>query len=89
MFGRKPKSYEPEMISDPDIRYQVGRLVGACDLAAHLLSTQESPDVRVIGEHLRGTVAWFYYPDDGVRLPVPAAAREKAAEQTAVLPPMA
>ena len=51
MFSRKPKTYDV-MVTDPVFPYQVGRLVGASEMAAQLLVNQENPDNKKIGEQM-------------------------------------
>jgi hypothetical protein len=63
LFSRKPKRFD-EMVTDSVFPYQVGRLVGSAEMAGHLLTSQEHPDVKQIGERLLAQVNWFYHPPD-------------------------
>ena len=56
---RRPRRFET-LSSDPQFVYQMGRLVGAAEMAGRLLTTQEQPDVQKIGENLTAVVAWFF-----------------------------
>jgi hypothetical protein len=50
-------------MEDPYFPYQMGRLVGASEMAASLLTNQDSPDVKAIGANLGRVVEWFFEPD--------------------------
>lgn len=61
--SRKPKQWEA-VSDDPRLPYQMGRLVGAAEMASLLLANQDSPDVKLIGEYLARAVGWFFEPGD-------------------------
>ena len=48
------------LLQDPNLLYQVGRIVGASEMTAHLLKLKEDAEVKQIGERLEEAVAWFY-----------------------------
>jgi len=56
---RKPKPLNM-LMRDPAFPYQVGRLVGAAEMAGQLLLHQEHPDTNVIGTNLATVVGWFF-----------------------------
>jgi hypothetical protein len=56
---RKPKPIS-ELMRDPAFPYQVGRLVGASEMASQLLLKQETPDTQTIGVNLANMVAWWF-----------------------------
>jgi hypothetical protein len=60
-LGRKPKDFE-KLSADPVFHYQMGRLVGAAEMAGQLLTNQENPDVKQIGNNLNHVVGWFFEP---------------------------
>ena len=64
MVGLRLRSY-PKLVGDPAFHLQVGRLVGASEMAATLLvvgklSAQELADV---GIRLQGVTSWFLERD--------------------------
>jgi len=56
---RKAKTFD-QLLADSKFPYQMGRLVGACEMAGQLLTTQDTPDVQRIGANLNSVVAWFF-----------------------------
>jgi hypothetical protein len=58
-LGRKPKDFD-KLSADPVFHYQMGRLVGAAEMAGQLLTNQENPDVKQIGNNLNNVVGWFF-----------------------------
>jgi hypothetical protein len=68
MFGKKPREYAT-IAEDPALPYQIGRIIGAAEVAAQLLMKQENPDVKVIGDNLYRAVSWFFEPGDQKELP--------------------
>jgi len=60
-LGRKPKPFD-NLASDPAFPYQMGRLVGAAEMAGQLLTHQENPDIKQIGDNLNHVVGWFFDP---------------------------
>lgn len=63
ILGRKPKNYG-DMIADPAFVYQIGRLIGATEMASQLLTTTDPPpDYAGIGENLAQVVDWFFVPE--------------------------
>jgi hypothetical protein len=51
------------MLNDPDFIFRIGRLHGAAEQAAILLTKQENPDVKTIGENLAAHTDWFFMDD--------------------------
>jgi hypothetical protein len=49
-----------ELLHDANLPYQLGRLVGAATMAAHLLGQRDDPEVKAIGDKLAEIVGWFY-----------------------------
>jgi hypothetical protein len=59
---RRPRPVDQLMV-DQRFSYQMGRLVGAAEMAGQLLTTQDNPDVQKIGANLTAVVGWFF--EDG------------------------
>ena len=56
---RKPRPQE-ELVNDPGLPFQLWRLVGACEMAAHVLSMREDEEAKAIGVKLTGISDWFF-----------------------------
>ena len=57
-----------EMIKDPDFHLRIGRLVGAAEMAGHVLSHEESAQAKHVGEHLQFVADWFFV-NESLKLP--------------------
>jgi hypothetical protein len=68
----RPRETE-EYLRDPELGFRVGQLVGACIMAARVLSMSEDDRAKAIGEKLAETAGWFYTND-----PRPAATKRDA-----------
>lgn len=58
-----------EMTADPDFSYKVGRLIGAAEMAGHILSKNSDPAAKHIGEQLAVVVDWFFVAEKVKRTP--------------------
>ena len=58
------KSREPEApwSNDREMDFRVGQLVGACIMAAHVLSLSEDESAKAIAQRLAERAAWFEAP---------------------------
>lgn len=65
-LSRKPKKFA-EISADRAFPYQMGRLVGAAEMAGALLVNQENPDVKHIGQNLISVVSYFFEPTTSTR----------------------
>lgn len=45
---------------DPHFHYQVGRLIGAGEMAGHWMSLQKDEQTQEMGKKLQETVGWFF-----------------------------
>lgn len=59
---RTPKPFA-DVSQDSHFSYQMGRLVGAAEMASQLLQTQDNPDIKTIGNNLAKVVDWFFMPE--------------------------
>jgi len=48
------------MLTDPDFVFRIGRLHGAAEQTGVLLTKQENPDVKTLGENLTAQADWFF-----------------------------
>jgi hypothetical protein len=65
-FGRKAKSID-EMIEDRTFIWHIGQLIGAAEMASHMLSNHPEGDVQRIGDKLGEVVTWFFKDSGGKR----------------------
>lgn len=77
MLGRKPRAFT-DLVGDPACPYWLGRLTGAAEMAARLLSDKDDPDVQRIGQSLASASSWFLETNS---------VRRRDEEQTQILPP--
>jgi hypothetical protein len=49
-----------EMLNDPHFTYQVGRLVGAAEMAAHHMQLHGDEETKSAGVALKAVVDWFF-----------------------------
>jgi hypothetical protein len=74
MKSRSPKPFAA-LAEDSQFPYHMGRLVGAAEMASVLLTNQDNPDVKQIGENLGQVVNWFFEGQEAQSLKTtPAAA---------------
>jgi hypothetical protein len=70
----KPREQE-DYLRDPELGFRVGQLVGACVMAAHVLSMNGDEQAKAVGAKLADTAAWFY---SGTASPAAATAPRRA-----------
>ena len=58
----RPRPAE-EYLHQPELGFRVGQLVGACIMAARVLSMSEDKRAQAVGERLALTAAWFFTND--------------------------
>ena len=63
MLNRRQKPFDT-IITDRNLPYYLGRIVGAAEVSAQLLIHQDNPDAKKIGENLERAVAWFVKEDE-------------------------
>jgi hypothetical protein len=63
---RKPRSMQ-EMLTDPHFTYQVGRLVGAAEMAAHHMQMHGDEETKSAGVALKTVVDWFFVTDQDAK----------------------
>ena len=51
------------MEKDPDYDLRVGRLLGAAEMAGHVLSKKSNEDYKFVGEQLSFMADWFFVHD--------------------------
>jgi hypothetical protein len=59
LFRRRSRDLN-ELLRDPHFPYHVGRLMGAAEMAAHWMITQEDPQTKQMGRRLADIVSWFF-----------------------------
>jgi len=63
-LGRKAKTID-EMLEDRGFPYHVGQLIGAAEMASHMLQNHPEGDVQRIGTKLGEVVNWFFKDSGG------------------------
>jgi hypothetical protein len=53
-----------ELIQDPNFTYQIGRLVGASEMAAHHMKTHGDEETKSVGGALSNVVDWFFVSNE-------------------------
>jgi hypothetical protein len=79
MAWRKARPVE-EFVNDKAFGYQLGVMVGAMQMAGHVLTLHEDEKVHEIGKRLYEASSWFFEGTSSVY---------GTEEQTAILPPRA
>lgn len=49
-----------ELMKDPDFHLKVGRLIGASEMAGHVLAQSSDPNSKHVGEQLSFVADWFF-----------------------------
>jgi hypothetical protein len=47
------------MTANPEFLFRVGRLIGACEMVGHMLSTNSDPHVQELGRIVLDRLTWF------------------------------
>jgi hypothetical protein len=56
---RKPRPME-DLLRDSALPYQIGRLIGAAEMAAHQLQLRGDDETKQIGAKLAEMTGWFF-----------------------------
>ena len=56
-----------EMLNDPHFTYQVGRLVGASEMAAHHMQLHGDEETKSAGLALKTVVDWFFVSEQDMK----------------------
>ena len=64
LFTKKLKPAE-EMMRDPDFHLRIGRLVGAAEMAGHVLTHTDNAQQKFLGEQLAFVADWFFVTEKG------------------------
>jgi hypothetical protein len=60
---RRGRNFE-DLMRDPHFHYQVGRLIGAGEMAGHWMSLQKEEQTKEMGAKLQETVGWFFIDEE-------------------------
>ena len=63
LFGRRDQKRIDEVLLHPSFPYQMGRLIGASELASYWMSIHEDVEIRRMGERLGNVAAWFFHDE--------------------------
>jgi hypothetical protein len=51
-----------KLAEDPDLTLRMGRLIGAAEMAGHILTQTTDPNYKHVGEQLAFVADWFFEP---------------------------
>jgi hypothetical protein len=59
MIARKARSLS-DLTADPGFHYHVGQLIGAMQMASHVLTMHDDAEVQEVGRRLYEASGWFF-----------------------------
>lgn len=85
VFGKRLRPTD-ELLEDPALLFQVGRIVGAAEMASHWLGMQPDEQAQAMGARLAASLEFYYVPEKSTSVRV-FRKGEREDETTVISPP--